>query len=136
MATQLVQLKDGIWVETEVSATAVPTQEANSKNLDFSVDTKRGGTPIAVQIAGGGEKTSAISETFDEMVRPLLEKVCQPFESLWSNATEHIQIEQADVELGISIGGEGKVFFLAKASANANLKVKLTLKPKKPDTPK
>lgn len=131
MATELVQLKDGIWVETEVSATAAPMQEAYSKNLDFSVDTKRGGALIPEQIAGGGENASAISETFDEMVRPLLEKVCQPFESLWNNATEHVQIEQADIELGISVGGEGKVFFLAKASANANLKVKLTLKPKK-----
>lgn len=131
MATELVQLKDGIWVETDSIQTAMPTQEMYSKNLDFSVDTKRSGALIQEQIAGGGEKTSAISETFDDMVRPLLEKVCQPFESLWSNTTEHVQIEQADIELGISIGGEGKVFFLAKASANANLKVKLTLKPKK-----
>ena len=131
MATQIVQLKDGIWVETDINQTAMPPQEMYPKNLDFSVDTKRSGALIPEQIAGGGEKPSAISQTFDDMVRPLLEKVCQPFESLWNNTTEHVQIEQADIELGISIGGEGKVFFLAKASANANLKVKLTLKPKK-----
>ena len=132
MATQLVQLKDGIWVEADLNDTAKQTQEMYSKGSPgFSDDTKRSGVLIAEQIAGGSEAASVLHDTFDDMVRPLLEKVCQPFESLWKNTTENVQIEQADIELGISIGGEGKVFFLAKASANANLKVKLTLKPKK-----
>ncbi len=133
MATQLIRLKDGIWVETDINDIAKPMQVEFSKSP--TVETTRGGALIAEQIAGGSEAASALHETFDDMVRPLLEKVCQPFESLWKNATEHVQIEQADIELGISVGGEGKVFFLAKASANANLKVKLTLKPKKPAAP-
>jgi len=129
MATQLVQLKDGVWVEVEGKEPAAQFQEMYSKG--GSDDTKRSGTLIAEQISGGGK--SAIATAFDEAVRPLLEKVCQPFENLWSAANKNVEIEQAEVEIGISAGGEGAFFFLAKASADANLKVKLTLKPKKPE---
>jgi len=102
MATKLIELQDGILIGVEVSE-----QQAQ-------------------QISGGvAKKVSAAIEA----IEPLLLKVCRPVISAWQKLRDETQIEQAEIELGLSFEGEGKLF-VATAKTGANITVKLTLKPK------
>ena len=53
----------------------------------------------------------------------------QPMINACNILNQDIVMEKAEVEMGIGFSAEGNIF-VAKGSANANLKVKLVLKPK------
>lgn len=47
----------------------------------------------------------------------------------WDELNQDMHIERAEIELGLSFEGEGNIY-VTKATASANLVVKLQLKPK------
>ncbi|MGB7444221.1 MAG: CU044_2847 family protein [Coleofasciculaceae cyanobacterium] len=102
MATKLIELDDGTLVEIEV-----PTDQAQ-------------------QISGGF--ADKVSSTFDK-IQPILVKTCKPIAAAWQEINQEMNIEQAEVQLGLSFEGEGNLY-ITKSKANANLTVKLVLKPK------
>ena len=103
MATRLIELQDGTLLEIEV-----PGQQMQ-------------------QIAGS---TADKIEATLEKIKPILVKACKPIGEIWKEMNETVYIEQAEVELGLSFEAEGNIY-VTKAKANANLTVKLTLKPPK-----
>lgn len=102
MTTKLIQLEDGTLVEVEV-----PPDQAQ-------------------QISGGF--ADRVNETFDK-VRPILVNTCRPIAAAWKEISQEMEIEQAEVQLGLSFEGEGNLY-ITKSKAGANLTVKLVLKPK------
>lgn len=101
MATQLIQLQNGLMVEAEL-----PGQTGQ-------------------QIAGG---VSKLGVSFNEKVKPVLLEICEPLAAVWEHLSNDVHVEQAEVEMGFSFEGEGNLF-LTKAKTGANFTVKLTLKP-------
>ena len=102
MATKLIELDDGTLVEIEVPGDQVQ------------------------QISGGF--ADRVSSTFDK-IQPILVKTCKPIAAAWKEINKEMNIEQAEVQLGLSFEGEGNLY-ITKSKANANLTVKLVLKPK------
>ena len=102
MATKLIQLEDGTLVEVEV-----PPDQVQPISGDFA---KR------------------VDTTF-EKIRPLLIKTCRPIVAAWTELNQETNIEQAEVEIGLSFEAEGNLY-ITKSKAGANLTVKLILKPK------
>lgn len=102
MSTKLIRLEDGTLVEAQV-----PDDQAQ-------------------QISGGFAQR--VDASFAH-VKPLLLKACKPIAETWQELSQEMNIEQAEVELGIGFEGEGNLY-ITKAKAEANLTVKLILKPK------
>lgn len=102
MSTKLIQLNDGTLVEVEI-----PSDQPR-------------------QISGGF--ADQVNANF-EKIQPLLIKICRPIAAAWEEINQDMNIEEAEVELGLSFEGEGNLY-ITKMKANANLTVKLTLKPK------
>lgn len=102
MATKLIELEDGTLVEVEIPGEQIQ------------------------QISGG--IADRVSATFDK-VKPLLVKTCRPIAAAWAELSEEMNIEQAEVQIGLSFEGEGNLY-ITKSKANANLTIKLILKPK------
>jgi hypothetical protein len=102
MATKLIKLNDGTLVEVEVSAEQ------------------------AQPISGG--LADKVNETFDK-IRPILVRTCRPIAAAWSEISQEMDIEQAEVQIGLSFEAEGNLY-VTKSKAGANLVVKLVLKPK------
>lgn len=102
MATKLIQLDDSTLVEVEV-----PTDQVQ---------------PIS---SGFADKVDA---TF-EQIRPLLVRTCRPIADAWKELNHEVNIEQAEVEIGLSFEAEGNLY-VTKSKAGANLKVKMVFKPK------
>ncbi len=102
MATKLIEMEDGTLMEVEVS------------------------DDQAQPISGGmAEKV----ETSFERIAPVLKNICEPISEVWKDLSRDIQIDSAEVQLGLSFEGQGNIF-VTKAKAGANLTVKLVLKPK------
>lgn len=102
MATQLIRLEDGTLIEAQV-----PDDQAQ-------------------QISGGFAKK--VDASF-ERIKPLLLKACKPIAAAWKELNQDMEIDSAEVELGIGFEGEGNLY-ITKAKTEANLTVKLVLKPK------
>jgi hypothetical protein len=100
--TKLIKLNDGILVEVEAA-------EDEVRQISHSA----------------AEKV----ENNLNKVKPLLIKVCKPIVDAWSDLNQNIQIDGAEVEIGLSFEGEGNLY-VTKAKAGANLTVKLVFKPK------
>jgi hypothetical protein len=100
--TKLIQLEDGTLVEVDVTADQ------------------------ARQISGGF--ADKVSSTFDK-IQPLLVEICRPVTDAWQEINQDMNIDQAEIQLGLSFEGEGNLY-ITKAKGNANLTIKLTLKPK------
>lgn len=103
MASQLIELQDGTLVEIEV-----PENRARP-------------------IAGGAAER--LQEATMDKIKPLILKACKPISEVWKELNKEMHIEQAEIELGLGFEAEGNLY-ITKATGNANLKVKLTLKPK------
>ena len=95
MATQLIQLKNGMLVEAEMPGRT------------------------GEQIAGGVNK---LAVSFDEKVKPLLLDICTPLGEVWQELNQSMHVEQAEVEIGLSFEGEGNLF-VTKAKTGANFTV-------------
>ena len=100
MSTRLIKLKDGTLVEVE----ALPNepQQISSKQVK--------------QVEENIEKINSV-----------LVAVCQPVIASWKELNQQVNVEKAEVELGLSFEGQGNID-ITKAKAGANITVKLTLK--------
>ena len=103
MLTQLIELKDGLLVEVEAPPNEVPK-------------------PIA---AGAAERVEGAMDA----ARALLLKAVQPVASVWDELNRDLTIEQVEIELALGFEAEGHLF-LVKGTGNANIRFKLTVKPK------
>jgi hypothetical protein len=102
MASRLIKLEDGTLVEVEVAGDEVQ------------------------QISGGlAEKVDA---TIDK-IKPVLLKTCQPIVAALKDLREDIDLEQVEVEVGLSFDIEGNIY-VTKAKLGANVLVRMTLKNK------
>lgn len=106
MATKLIQFEDGTLVEVEVPPDQVQ--------------------PIS---GGAADRIDATVDATLDRVKPLLLKICRPIKEVWSEVNQDMEIETAEVQVGLSFEAEGNVY-IAKSKAGANLTVKLVLKPK------
>ncbi len=102
MATKLIELQDGILVEVAVAGKQVEA------------------------VSGG--IASKVSSTLDK-IKPILLNACKPITEVWKELNKEMQIQQAEVELGLSFEGEGNIY-VTRLKSEANLTVKLILKPK------
>jgi len=102
MPTKLIEL-DGVLIEVEV-----PPNQARPLS---------GGQ--AMKVSGSFEK-----------IQPLLTKTCRPIIAAWQEINHDLNVEQADIELGLGFEGEGNVY-ITKTRAEANLTVRLSIKPKR-----
>lgn len=105
MATRLIELENGILVEAEVSEDEAEAT-ATSTNLIKGVK-------------------SAFAK-----VKPILISISRPIAEAWQEINKDMEIEQAEVEVGLNFEGQGNIY-IAKGKGGTNLKVKLVLKPKK-----
>src|SRR5713226_3510340 len=100
MASKLIKLEDGTLVEVEVAGDEVQ------------------------QISGGlAEKVDA---TLNK-IKPVLLKTCQPIVAAAKELREDIDLEQVEVEVGLSFDIEGNIY-VAKTTFGANVLVRMTLK--------
>lgn len=102
MSTKLIRLGDGTLIEVEAALDDV--QQISSRT--------------AKQVQDSLSK-----------VKPLLINICKPVVDAWEEINQDLNIQQAEIELGLSFEGEGNAY-IARAKTGANLNVKLTLKPK------
>jgi len=106
MATKLIRLEGDILIEVE----AAPGESR--------------------QISGGSPSAKIVS-TLDK-IRPVLLSVCLPIADTWKELNKEMNVQSAEVEIGLSFEAGGDVF-IANSKAGATLKVKLLLGPKKED---
>ena len=100
MASKLIKLDAGTLVEVEVTGNE------------------------AQQISGGfAEKVNA---TIDK-IKPVLLRTCQPIVAAVKDLREDVDLEQVEVEVGLSFDVEGNVY-VTKAQFGANVLVRMTLK--------
>ena len=100
MPTKLIQLEEGVLIEVEASPTeAQPISGALADRVGASM----------------------------ESVQSSLVKLCQPILGAWRFLAEEGQVEQAEIEFGVALEGEGNLF-VTRTKASATLKVKLILK--------
>ncbi len=102
MPTKLIEMQDGTLMEVEVSEDQ------------------------AQPISGGF--ADKVATSFDK-IKPVLMGICKPLAETWKEMNRDLQIDQAEIQLGLSFEGEGNLF-VTKSKAGANLTVKLTLKPR------
>ena len=102
MATKLIELEDGTLVEVEV-------------------------LPNEVQAISSG-LANRVGQSFDRIC-PILIRVSRPIAEAWKEINQEMDVEQAEVEIGLSFEGEGNLY-VTKSKAGANLTVKLVLKPR------
>jgi hypothetical protein len=100
MISKLIQLEDGTLVQVE--ATGNETQ----------------------QISGGAAEK--VEGTFDR-IRPVLLNVCRPLVVTVKSLHEHVELEQVEVEVGLSFDIEGNMF-VTKTNFGTNILVRMTLK--------
>lgn len=102
MATKLIQLEDGTFIEVEVSEDKAQ--------------------PISRRHA---EKVKA---SFDK-IQPILESLSEPIAEAFQKLDSKVAVEKAEVEIGFSFEGEGNIY-VTRAKAGSTLSIKLTVKPK------
>ena len=102
MASKLIKLTDGTLVEIESFGDQV--------------------TPIA---GGVAEKVDSAIDA----IKPLILRACKPVTELYQELNKDMSIEQVELELGLGFEAEGDLF-ITKAKGNANLVIKITIKPK------
>lgn len=102
MPSKLIRLQENILVEVETTEDQIQ------------------------KIAGGIEEK--VNATFDK-VQNILSSICKPFAYSLSTISDNIQVEKAEIEVGLSFEVEGNIF-ITKAKSGANLNVKITLIPK------
>ena len=100
MSSKLIQLTDGTLVEVETTGDEVQ------------------------QISGGlAEKVDAAMGK----IQPALLKTCQPIVAAVKSLRADVDIEQVEVEVGLSFDVEGNIY-ITKANLGANVLVRMTLK--------
>jgi len=103
MATRLIKLADGTLVEVETH-------------------------PDDVRQIAASDAAKKVDETIDK-IHPILVRTCRPIIAAWTELSQEMDIDHAQVELGLSFETEGNVY-VVRGTASANVVVTLTLKPK------
>ncbi len=92
---------------------------------------------ILVEVEVPGDQVEAISggaadkvKSAIDKIKPIILKTCKPIAEVWKELDKDMHVEQAEVQLGLGFEAEGNLY-VTKAKGNANLTVKLTLKPLK-----
>lgn len=101
MSSKLIQLEDGVFVEVEVP-------EKQSRQL-------------------AGNFADKVHANLDK-IKPILTSVVQPIVATWNEINQDMVLEQAEAEVGLRFDFEGNVY-ITKASASANITIRLVLKP-------
>jgi len=101
MSTRLIELDDGVLIE--IAADPGEAQQISSRAANH------------------------VSETLSS-IEPLLVRVCRPVIGAWRELSREMQIDSAEIELGLSFEGEGNLY-IARAKTSANFTVKLVLRP-------
>ena len=104
MAKKLIELEDGLMFEVDA-----PQSEIE-------------------MISGGDDVVSKVKSSMDR-VEKILEQSIKPIVNAYGVVNQEVELEKAEVEIGIGFSAEGNIF-VAKGNANANLKIRLVLKPK------
>jgi len=107
MSKKLIELENGLLMEVEVAENRDGVEAISGGNNDLI------------------SKVDASMGTVEKM---LIQSV-EPIVSAYKTLNQEVVLEKAEVEIGIGFSAEGNIF-VAKGKANANLKVKLVLKPK------
>jgi Trypsin-co-occurring domain 1 len=102
MATKLVRLGDGILVEVEV-----PPDEAQ-------------------EISGG---TASTVDATLEQIRPIILAAAQPIMEAWGELAEGSRVDHVQVELGLSLEGEGSLY-LTRSKSEATITLSVELRPR------
>jgi hypothetical protein len=103
MAARLIELSDQTLVEIEVP-------DAQARQIS----------------SGAAEKVDAALEK----IRPILLKICRPVAEAWRDLSKDFQVEEAEIELGLSFEAEGNVYITkSKAGANLTIRLKMKLRP-------
>lgn len=101
MSSKLIQLQDDVFVEVEVP-------QVHSQLLSGSFADK-------------------VNANIDK-IKPILTSVTKPILATWNAINQDMLVDQAEVELGLSFDIEGNLY-ITKASAAANITIRLVLKP-------
>lgn len=102
VATKLIRLEDGILIEVQSREDELEAvSSATARRVDRSID----------------------------LIRPILVKATRSVVSAWAELEDEAAIEEAELELGVSFEGEGNAY-IAKIAANANLTIRVRLKPR------
>lgn len=96
-----------------------------SDEVFVEVETEQGSYDISSGV-------SQVSKGIDQ-IGPLLKRICRPVVNAWDELNKDIEIDAAEVQVGLSFEGSGNMF-LAKAKGGANLQVKLIFSPKKKES--
>ena len=104
MAKKLIALENGLVMEVDVPESEIEMISSSGNVV---------------------EKVKASMGT----VETILVQSVEPIVNAYGALSQKIELEKAEVEIGIGFSAEGNIF-VAKGNANANLKVKLVLKPK------
>lgn len=102
MATKLVQLENGAYIEVEV-----PDDKAQ---------------PISKRHA------DRVKASF-EQIQPIIKNLGEPIAAAFTNIDSRVEIEKAEIEIGFSFEGEGNIY-IVKSKMSATLSVKLIVKPR------
>jgi Trypsin-co-occurring domain 1 len=103
MATKLIELADGTLIEIEV-----PPDQAQ---------------PIS------GGLADKVNTTLNK-IQPVMINLGRSLTATWHEINEAVQVEQAELEFGLSFEAEGNLY-ITTSKTSANLTIRLVLKPKK-----
>ena len=104
MAKKLIELENGLVMEVDAPKSDIEMISAN------------------------GDVVDKVKTSMSKVEKMLIQSV-QPIVNVYKGLDKEVLLEKAEVEIGIGFSAEGNIF-VAKGNANANLKVKLILKPK------
>jgi hypothetical protein len=102
MATELIELEDGLLVEVQAAPEDRPRQIA----------------------AGSAERVAGAMAS----ARDLLLKAVEPVASVWDELNRDLAIEQVEIELALGFEAKGRLF-IVQGTGSANISFKLTVKP-------
>ena len=102
MASQLIQLQDGLLVEVE-AAEDQPQQIAAS---------------VADRVEGALDDVQA-----------LLQRAVKPVTAVWDELDRDLTIDQVEINLALGFEAEGNLF-IARGTGNANVSFKLIVRPR------
>ena len=102
MAHKLIELEDGTLVEVDAT-------ERELQDISHGRELIRGATV--------------------DQIKPLLLRITRPMTEVWRELNKDLEVQEAEVELGLGFEGEGNLF-VAKTKGSANLVIRLKLAPK------
>jgi hypothetical protein len=102
MASKLIELSDHTLVEIDVP-------DAQSRQIS----------------SGVAEKVDAALDK----IGPVLLRICRTITEAWKDLVKDFQVEEAEIELGLSFEGEGNIY-ITRSKAGANLTIRLKMKPR------